>query len=104
MLKIIAGELSKRLRKTDFLARFGGEEFVLLLPGTPLEGGQQLLETLRAGVESCPFHFRGEPVTITLSSGLTAFASGDSGEAAFARADQALYKAKREGRNRIELG
>ena len=104
VLKIIAGELSKRLRKTDFLARFGGEEFVLLVPGTPLEGGQQLLETLRAGVESCPFHFRGEPVTITLSSGLTAFASGDSGEAAFARADQALYKAKREGRNRIELG
>nr|WP_286945914.1 GGDEF domain-containing protein [Pseudomonas sp. UBA6718] len=104
VLKIIAGELSKRLRKTDFLARFGGEEFVLLLPGTPLEGGQQLLETLRAGVESCPFHFRGEPVTITLSSGLTAFATGDSGEAAFARADQALYKAKREGRNRIELG
>ena len=43
-------------------------------------------------------------MTITLSSGLTAFASGDSGEAAFARADQALYKAKREGRNRIELG
>lgn len=104
VLKIIAGELSKRLRKTDFLARFGGEEFVLLVPATPLEGGQQLLETLRAGVESCPFHFRGEPVTITLSSGLTAFASGDSGESAFARADQALYKAKREGRNRIELG
>lgn len=104
VLKIIAGELSKRLRKTDFLARFGGEEFVLLVPGTPLEGGQQLLETLRAGVESCPFHFRGEPVTITLSSGLTSFATGDNGEAAFARADQALYKAKRGGRNRIELG
>ena len=51
------------------------------------------------GVESCPFHFRGEPVTITLSSGLTAFATGDNGEAAFARADQALYKAKREGAN-----
>lgn len=104
VLKIIAGELSKRLRKTDFLARFGGEEFVLLVPGTPLDGGRQLLETLRAGVESCPFHFRGEPVTITLSSGLTAFASGDNGEAAFARADQALYRAKREGRNRIEQG
>jgi len=103
VLKIIAGELSKRLRKTDFLARFGGEEFVLLVPSTPLEGGRQLLETLRAGVESCPFHFRGEPVTITLSSGLTAFTSGDSSDAVFARADQALYRAKREGRNRIEL-
>ena len=104
VLKIIAGELAKRLRKTDFLARFGGEEFVLLVPSTPLEGGQQLLETLRGAIESCPFHFRGEPVTITLSGGLTAFLPGESGETAFGRADQALYKAKREGRNRVELG
>ncbi|MDD0844946.1 GGDEF domain-containing protein [Pseudomonas sp. Gutcm_11s] len=104
VLKIIAGELAKRLRKTDFLARFGGEEFVLLVPSTPLDGGQQLLETLRVAVESCPFHFRGEPVTITLSAGLTAFASGESSETAFTRADQALYRAKGAGRNRIELG
>ncbi|WP_137973838.1 GGDEF domain-containing protein [Pseudomonas sp. F(2018)] len=104
VLKIIAGELVKRLRKTDFLARFGGEEFVLLVPSTPLEGGQQLLETLRGAIESCPFHFRGEPVTITLSGGLTAFLPGESSETAFGRADQALYKAKRQGRNRVELG
>jgi diguanylate cyclase len=104
VLKIIAGELNKRLRKTDFLARYGGEEFVLLVPSTPLEGGQQLLETLRAAIEACPFHFRGEPVTITLSSGLTALVTGESSEAAFARADQALYRAKAAGRNRIELG
>ncbi|WJN59502.1 GGDEF domain-containing protein [Pseudomonas sp. SO81] len=104
VLKIIAGELLKRLRKTDFLARFGGEEFVLLVPSTPLEGGQQLLETLRGAIESCPFHFRGEPVTITLSGGLTAFLPGESSETAFGRADQALYKAKRQGRNRVELG
>lgn len=102
VLKIIASELSKRLRKTDFLARYGGEEFVLLVPSTPLEGGLQLLETLRAAVAACPFHFRGEPMSITLSAGLTAFIAGETGEAAFSRADQALYKAKREGRNRIE--
>jgi diguanylate cyclase len=104
VLKIIAGELAKRLRKTDFLARFGGEEFVLLVPSTPLEGGQQLLETLRTGIESCPFHFRGEPVTITLSAGLTAFSAGESSDMVFERADQALYRAKGGGRNRIELG
>ncbi|WP_373386710.1 GGDEF domain-containing protein [Pseudomonas alcaligenes] len=101
VLKIIAGELARRLRKTDFLARFGGEEFVLLIPSTPPEGGLQLLETLRDAIEACPFHFRGEPVTITLSAGLTAFAAGESAEVAFERADQALYRAKREGRNRI---
>ena len=103
VLKIIAGELAKRLRKTDFIARFGGEEFVLLIPSTPLEGGHQLLQTLLDGVEQCPFHFRGERVTITLSAGLTAFASGEDSDKVFERADQALYRAKSGGRNRVEL-
>ena len=102
VLKIIAGELSKRLRKTDFIARFGGEEFVLLIPATPLAGGVQLLETLRAAIEACPFHFKGEPVTITLSAGIAEFRDGETPEAAFERADQALYRAKGAGRNRIE--
>jgi diguanylate cyclase len=102
VLKIVAGELNKRLRKTDFIARFGGEEFVLLIPATPLEGGAQLLQTLLSAIEHCPFHFRGERVTITLSAGLTAFAVGESSDVVFERADQALYRAKRSGRNRIE--
>ena len=102
VLKIIAGELSKRLRKTDFMARFGGEEFVLLIPATPLAGGVQLLEILRAAIEACPFHFKGEPVTITLSAGIAEFRDGETPEAAFERADQALYRAKGAGRNRIE--
>lgn len=104
VLKIIAGELSKRLRKTDFIARFGGEEFVLLIPSTPLEGGLQLLQTLLDGVEQCPFHFRGERVTITLSAGVTAFAANENGDEVFERADQALYRAKSGGRNRVEQG
>lgn len=104
VLKIIAGELHKRLRKTDFIARFGGEEFALLIPATPLAGGLQLLETLRAGIEACPFHFRGERVTITLSAGIAAFASAERGEQVFERADQALYRAKRGGRNCVEAG
>ncbi|MBX9915068.1 MAG: diguanylate cyclase [Pseudomonadaceae bacterium] len=104
VLKIIADELSKRLRKTDFMARFGGEEFSLLIPSTPLAGAEQLLETLRAAIEACPFHFKGERVTITLSAGVSAFASGERAEVVFERADQALYKAKRGGRNRIEIG
>jgi diguanylate cyclase len=104
VLKIIAGELHKRLRKTDFIARYGGEEFVLLIPATPLDGGVQLLETLRTAIEACPFHFKGEPVTITLSAGLAEFRGEEAAEAAFERADQALYRAKAGGRNRIELG
>ena len=104
VLKLIAGELARRLRKTDFIARFGGEEFVVLLPSTPLQGGRQLMETLRQAIEACPFHFKGEGVIITLSIGLAAFGPQDAAESVFERADQALYKAKREGRNRIELG
>jgi diguanylate cyclase len=104
VLKIIADELSKRLRKTDFMARFGGEEFTLLIPSTPLAGAEQLLETLRTAIEACPFHFKGERVTITLSAGVSAFVSGERAEVVFERADQALYRAKRAGRNRIEIG
>lgn len=104
VLKIIAGELRKRLRKTDFIARFGGEEFALLLPHTPLPDGLRLLDTLRQGIEQCPFHFKGEPVTVTLSGGLGRFAEGETLEQVFERADHALYAAKDAGRNRIELG
>jgi diguanylate cyclase len=102
VLKIIAGELARRLRKTDFIARFGGEEFVLLLPSTPLDGGRQLLEALRTDIEACPFHFKGERVAITFSAGLTPMLPGEPGDAAFQRADEALYRAKHQGRNRIE--
>ena len=104
VLKIIAGELRKRLRKTDFIARFGGEEFVLLLPETPMAAGQQLLETLRESVQQCPFHFKGTPVTVTLSGGLVQLTDGDTANRVFERADRALYAAKDAGRNRIERG
>ena len=104
VLKIIASVLRKRLRGTDFIARFGGEEFVMLMPGTVPAVGAKLLEKLRASIEACPFHFKGEPVTITVSMGMTAFRPGEHSDLVLKRADQALYRAKHAGRNRIELG
>ncbi|MHC8404912.1 GGDEF domain-containing protein [Pseudomonas sp. TMB3-21] len=104
VLKIIASVLRKRLRGTDFIARFGGEEFVLLLPATVPATGLKLLEHLRVSIEACPFHFKGEPVTITLSMGLTAFRAGEHSDVVLKRADQALYRAKHAGRNRVESG
>lgn len=104
VLKIIAGQLKKRLRPSDFIARFGGEEFVFLLPHTQMEEGLALLEQLRAAIEQCPFHFKGEPVTITVSMGMTTFRPGERSDVVLKRADQALYRAKDEGRNRIEPG
>ncbi|MGA5485598.1 diguanylate cyclase [Pseudomonas siliginis] len=104
VLKIIATVLRKRLRGSDFIARFGGEEFVLLLPATPPAVGAKLLETLRAAIEACPFHFKGERVTITISMGLASFKVGEHSDLVLKRADQALYRAKNAGRNRVELG
>jgi diguanylate cyclase len=104
VLKIIATVLKKRLRSSDFIARFGGEEFVLLLPATAVGAGLTLLDELRAAVELCPFHFKGEPVTVTVSMGVTAFRAGERSDVALKRADQALYRAKENGRNRIEQG
>jgi diguanylate cyclase len=104
VLKIIATVLRKRLRGTDFIARFGGEEFVLLLPSTVPAAGMKLLEHLRASIEACPFHFKGERVTITISMGLTAFKPDEHSDLVLKRADQALYRAKNAGRNRVELG
>ena len=104
VLKIIANVLRKRLRGADFIARFGGEEFILLMPATAPANGAKLLENLRASIEACPFHFKGEPVTITVSMGLTAFRPGEHSDGVLKRADQALYRAKHAGRNRVELG
>lgn len=104
VLKIVAKVVKKQLRPTDFIARFGGEEFVILLPATQVTAGLALLEQLRTAVEQCPFHFKSEPVTITVSTGVTALRPGERSDAALKRADQALYRAKENGRNRVEQG
>ena len=102
VLKIVAAQLRKHLRPNDFIARFGGEEFVLLIPDTTLAMGLQVLEKLRAAIAACPFHFKGEPVTLTCSIGLAPFKLADRSEQVLKRADEALYRAKDNGRNRIE--
>ena len=102
VLKIVADQLRKRLRARDFIARFGGEEFVLLLPQTSPAAGAQVAEVLRAAIEACPFHFKGERVVITASIGLSTFRSGERGDQVLKRADAALYRAKDLGRNRVE--
>ncbi|WP_460417803.1 GGDEF domain-containing protein [Pseudomonas sp. microsymbiont 2] len=101
VLKIVAEQLRKRLRGRDFIARFGGEEFVLLLPQTSPPAAAQVAEALRAAVEACPFHFKGERVVITTSIGISAFRSGERGDQVLKRADEALYRAKDQGRNRV---
>jgi diguanylate cyclase len=104
VLTTVAKHLSSRIRSTDFLARYGGEEFAMLLPGTTLKDALPLIDELREVVAKIGFHFRGTPVSVTISVGITAFLSEDSAGAAFDRADKALYRAKESGRNRCVTG
>jgi len=101
VLRLIAQQLSRRLRKTDFIGRFGGEEFVILMPGISPEQGVVALEELRKGIAGTPFHFKNEPVPVTISIGFTEFMPNDSLDSTFDRADKAMYQAKEQGRNRV---
>ncbi|GAB3022014.1 GGDEF domain-containing protein [Bowmanella dokdonensis] len=99
-LQVIAQHISKCLRSTDFMARWGGEEFIVLFPQTSLEELEKPLEQIRQQVERIPFKFKDRSVTITVSIGAASFVSSDDVDSVFERADRALYDAKRQGRNR----
>jgi len=99
VLKNVATCLVAALRPEDFVARIGGEEFIVLLSGLPVSNAAAIAEELRRAIEALRFHFRGVPVRITMSCGLTDVRPDDSASSAFDRADAALYRAKREGKN-----
>jgi diguanylate cyclase len=99
VLRVVAECLAGRVRSTDFIARYGGEEFVGIFPGTTLESALRVMDELRGAISKLGFHFRGTPISLTVSSGITALLPGDSAGAAFDRADKALYQAKERGRN-----
>lgn len=103
VLQLIGKEVARRIRTTDFLARFGGEEFVVLLPETEASVAAQVMEKTREMVSRMPFHFRNQKVQITMSFGVCEFQGQDSIDAVFERADQALYRAKAGGRNQVQL-
>ena len=104
VLKIIAKSLQKNLRSSDFIARFGGEEFVALMPETSTNEAKIVAEKMRRKIEESPFNFKKEPVQITVSFGISEFAKGETADEVFSRADKALYEAKDKGRNQVQLG
>ena len=99
-LKSLAAAVRDRLRPGDHLARFGGEEFVVLLPRTGTEEAQQALTRLQRSLTEALFLYDGREVFVTFSAGVTAWREGEALEAALERADEALYEAKRTGKNR----
>ena len=100
VLKSFASMVKDLIRNSDTFARWGGEEFVLLLPETGFETAMQIAEKIRQETENFLFS---DTCTITASFGVTQFLEGDTETALINRADEALYKAKTNGRNRLEL-
>jgi diguanylate cyclase len=99
-LKTLAAAVKERLRPVDHLARFGGEEFVVLLPGTGTEDALQALTRLQRSLTEALFLHEGREVFVTFSAGVTAWQQGEALQPALERADEALYEAKRTGKNR----
>ncbi len=99
VLQEVGAQLRGLLRQTDTAARLGGEEFVVLMPSTGLEGAMVIAERMRMALEH---HVIDNVPPVTASFGVASLVSGESGPAMLARADSALYAAKHEGRNRVK--
>jgi len=103
-LILIANLLSKHCRETDFVSRFGGEEFTMLLSNTDAKSSLVAANKMRQVIEKTAFNSGGTKISITLSCGITQFIESDTEKSAFERADKALYDAKKNGRNQCVIG
>ena len=103
VIKVIGRSIAKRLREVDFFCRYGGEEFVALMPETSGETAVVVLDKIRDAIATTEFNYREKPLAITISIGIYEFKSGDNLDFAFEQADKALYTAKANGRNICRL-
>ena len=105
VLQAVSRELTRELRQSDVIARFGGEEFIVMLPETSLAVATHACERLRERVARLTVEVTPDaPVRVTASVGIAAFVNGDDTRTLLRRADRALYEAKSHGRNRVETG
>ena len=102
ILKEVANIIKSTIRSSDACGRFGGEEFIILLPNTKLSGAMKLAERIRENIQNHKFIFNDIKVPITVSIGITSASKNDSIYSLIQRVDEALYEAKNKGRNRIE--
>ena len=101
VLKQLGKLLLKLKRDVDIIGRYGGEEFLAILPNTPIEGAQVFAEKVRLEVERFSFRYKGEAVPVTISSGISNARKFNTQKEIIEDADSMLYQAKTNGRNRI---
>jgi diguanylate cyclase (GGDEF)-like protein len=102
LLKQLTRLVQAELRYTDVLARYGGDEFIVLLPETPPAGALEVAGRIRDAIAGAPLDLDGKRVACTASIGVASFpADGSTMDAVVARADRAMYQAKQAGRNRV---
>jgi diguanylate cyclase (GGDEF)-like protein len=104
VLRALSRHAHTLIRRTDVLARWGGEEFVLLLPNTPMSMAATSLERLREHFHGNPLHVQGMDLPVSFSAGLTEHLRGETIAQTLERADKLCYQAKTLGRNRVERG
>ena len=103
LLRHVVKSMQAQLRFTDVAARYGGDEFVVMLPDTPMRGALEVAERMRRAIEEAPFAAEESRVACTVSIGAASYPEhGRTLDALISRADRALYKAKSGGRNRVE--
>jgi diguanylate cyclase len=102
-LKQVATCLKETLRREDFIARYGGEEFVILAIDCPAQAAGKLADRMRRAVSTTPIPFADAAITATMSLGVAAALDGYDGDDLLRAGDEALYRAKRAGRDRVEL-
>ena len=103
VLKSVAKKMKKRLRGSDLLVRYGGEEFIILLPNTSLKKSFIAMEGLRETISKNKVEIDGEKIVVTVSIGISDIKDTNSLDEAIKRADLKLYKAKNNGRDRVEF-
>ena len=104
VLAAVGATMKAELRGSDLKCRYGGDEFMVILPDTPLIGARQVSENLRRAIAEHPVTWNDGQVMVTASFGITAITEGEHDPlGAISRADTALYRAKQRGRNGIEL-
>jgi diguanylate cyclase (GGDEF)-like protein len=103
VIKSLSRLLLQRLRKTDRIGRYGGEEFAVVLPNCDLDSALKVLDEIRTDFSELHFLHEGKEFSVTFSAGLAGFSGGEKADEINRAADEALYDAKRQGRNRIVI-